>query len=74
MLGLWLTQVPDTSLERGILPNVLRALILKRREVKKLMKTEKDQAKLMDYEIRQKVGRSLCVTVMGIASIMLPHS
>ena len=50
-----LFQIPDSNLARGVLPSVLRTLIQKRREVKKLIKTERDPAKLAGYDIRQKV-------------------
>jgi hypothetical protein len=36
-------------------------LILKRREVKRLMKSERDPAKLADYDIRQKVSFELII-------------
>lgn len=52
-----MADVPDTT-NAGILPKVIRGLILKRRAVKDLIKSEKksarpDAAKLVDYDIRQ---------------------
>jgi hypothetical protein len=49
-------QLPDSALERGILPRVIETLIAKRRAVKELIKTEKSPEKLAEYDIRQKVG------------------
>lgn len=40
-----LPPLPDESLDRGVLPRVIKTLVDRRRAVKKLVKTEKDQAK-----------------------------
>lgn len=45
--------VPDESIERGVLPKVIKALVDRRRAVKKMLKTEKDPDK------REEV--SLCI-------------
>jgi DNA polymerase alpha subunit A len=37
--------LPDESLDRGVLPRVIKTLVDRRRAVKRLMKTEKDQTK-----------------------------
>ena len=58
-------QIPDPSLAKGVLPSVLRMLILKRREVKRLIKTEKDPVKLMDYDIRQKALKLTANSMYG---------
>ena len=48
-----LPDVPPADADKGVLPEVLRRLIEKRGEVKKLIKTERDPARLIDYDIRQ---------------------
>ena len=48
-----MADVPDASLPRGILPQVLKTILAKRKAVKALIKTEHDPAKLVDYDIRQ---------------------
>ena len=40
-----LPPLPDESLERGVLPRVIKTLVDRRRAVKRLVKTEKDQTK-----------------------------
>jgi DNA polymerase alpha subunit A len=40
-----LPPLPDESLDRGVLPRVIKTLVDRRRAVKRLMKTEKDQTK-----------------------------
>ena len=48
-----MADVPDSGLERGILPRVIKGLIQKRKAVKALIKTESDPAQLKSYDIRQ---------------------
>lgn len=48
-----MADVPDAGLPAGILPKVVRQLVLKRRAVKDLMKKETNPAKITDYDIRQ---------------------
>ena len=40
------SSVPDESVERGVLPRVIKTLVDRRRAVKKMIKTEKDPEKL----------------------------
>ena len=40
-----LPPLPDESLDRGVLPRVIKTLVDRRRAVKRLVKTEKDQTK-----------------------------
>ena len=40
-----LPPLPDESLDRGVLPRVIKTLVDRRRAVKRLIKTEKDQTK-----------------------------
>ena len=44
---------------QGLLPTVIRSLVERRRAVKALMKTEKDQARLKQYDIRQQALKLL---------------
>jgi hypothetical protein len=45
---------PDASVEQGVLPKLLANLVQRRREVKNLIKGERDPAKLSEYDIRQR--------------------
>ncbi|KNC86886.1 hypothetical protein SARC_00981 [Sphaeroforma arctica JP610] len=45
--------VPDSGLEQGVLPYVLATLIERRKQVKNLIKTERNKAKLTQLNIRQ---------------------
>eukprot|EP00985_Skeletonema_marinoi_P027904 scaffold23518_cov225-Skeletonema_marinoi.AAC.19 len=48
-----LPPLPDESLDRGVLPRVIKTLVDRRRAVKRLVKTEKDQTKKEELDIRQ---------------------
>jgi hypothetical protein len=54
-------QPPPDGEKTGLLPMVLEKLISMRREVKKLIQQERNPAKLVEYDIRQKV--CVCVSV-----------
>ena len=60
-----IADVPDSALERGILPKVIRNLIMKRRAVKDLIKKETNAAKLTDYDIRQKALKLTANSMYG---------
>lgn len=47
-------EIPDASMEQGVLPKLLATLVQRRREVKNLIKSERDPAKLSEYDIRQR--------------------
>eukprot|EP00047_Mylnosiga_fluctuans_P015821 m.49542 g.49542 ORF g.49542 m.49542 type:complete len:1491 (+) comp6134_c0_seq1:22-4494(+) len=57
--------LPDPTLERGILPRVLKTLIKKRKAVKELIKTEKSPEKLAEYDIRQKALKLTANSMYG---------
>jgi len=48
-----LPSLPDESLDRGVLPRVIKTLVDRRRNVKKFMKSEKDADKKKELDIRQ---------------------
>ncbi len=50
----WIPEVPDSSVEQGILPKLLATLVHRRKEVKNLIRTEREPAKLSEYDIRQR--------------------
>ncbi|KAL7554501.1 hypothetical protein ACHAWF_017956 [Thalassiosira exigua] len=52
-----LPPLPDESLERGVLPRVIKTLVDRRRNVKKLMKNEKDGDKKEEVRQRSVEGR-----------------
>eukprot|EP00730_Choanoeca_flexa_P004366 TRINITY_DN11674_c3_g2_i1.p1 TRINITY_DN11674_c3_g2~~TRINITY_DN11674_c3_g2_i1.p1 ORF type:complete len:1089 (+),score=318.58 TRINITY_DN11674_c3_g2_i1:255-3269(+) len=60
-----LAEVPDSSLDRGVLPKVLRTLILKRKTVKQLIKQESSKAKLAEYDIQQKALKLTANSMYG---------
>jgi DNA polymerase alpha subunit A len=60
-----MAEVPDASLERGVLPRLLRNIIEKRKAVKSLIKGEHDPAKLTDYDIRQKALKLTANSMYG---------
>lgn len=60
-------ELPDKTLSRdtSILPNVLRNLVMKRKQVKDQMKKEKDPIKLQQLEIRQKAIKLTANSMYG---------
>jgi DNA polymerase alpha subunit A len=48
-----LPPLPESDMERGVLPRVIRSLVERRRAVKKFMKDEKDPEKKAELDIRQ---------------------
>jgi len=60
-----IADVPDSGLERGILPKVIRNLIQKLRAVKDLIKKETNKSKLTDYDIRQKALKLTANSMYG---------
>mmetsp|Transcript_9013 Transcript_9013/g.19030 ORF Transcript_9013/g.19030 Transcript_9013/m.19030 type:complete len:1210 (+) Transcript_9013:3-3632(+) len=48
-----LPPLPDESLDRGVLPRVIKTLVDRRRNVKKFMKNEKDANKKEELNLRQ---------------------
>eukprot|EP00048_Salpingoeca_helianthica_P009471 m.135750 g.135750 ORF g.135750 m.135750 type:complete len:1505 (+) comp14876_c1_seq4:44-4558(+) len=60
-----LAELPDPTLDKGILPRVLKTLIAKRRAVKELIKGEKNPDKLAEYDIRQKALKLTANSMYG---------
>jgi len=48
-----LPPLPDESLDRGVLPRVIKSLVERRRNVKKFMKSEKDADKKEEVSSRE---------------------
>ncbi|RNF03775.1 putative DNA polymerase I alpha catalytic subunit [Trypanosoma rangeli] len=57
--------LPSPCLHRCILPKVIRGLVESRREIKRLMKTEKDPSNLATLEIRQKALKLTANSMYG---------
>lgn len=53
------------KISKAILPNVLRDLVSSRRQVKQLMKTEKDPVKYQQHENRQKALKLTANSMYG---------
>lgn len=60
-------QIPDRSkhTEFGVLPSVIRHLVQRRRQVKNIMKKERDPAKKTQLDIRQKALKILANSMYG---------
>merc|ERR1719265_973324 len=59
------TQLPDGTVEEGVLPQVLRRLVESRRTVKMTMKSERDPKRLQSLEIRQKALKLTANSMYG---------
>jgi len=60
-----LPEKTGTSTKDAILPNVLRTLVQKRKQVKNQIKAEKDQVKLGQLDIRQKALKLTANSIYG---------
>jgi hypothetical protein len=58
-----LPPLPDESLDRGVLPRVIKTLVDRRRAVKRLVKTEKDQTKKEEVSASMKVFNYLHIMI-----------
>jgi DNA polymerase alpha subunit A len=65
-----LPPLPDESLDRGVLPRVIKTLVDRRRNVKKFMTNEKDVDK--KEEVRQLWGKTSYVTTHVYLIILCP--
>lgn len=63
--GAQLPPLPDTALDQGILPRVIKTLVDRRSSVKKLLKAEKDAAKKEQLDIRQKALKLTANSMYG---------
>jgi DNA polymerase elongation subunit (family B) len=60
-----LTRMGRVCVSQGILPQVVRVLLEKRRAVKKLVKTERNAAKRQSLDIRQKALKLVANSMYG---------
>lgn len=60
-----LPNVPSSNLLQGVLPKLLATLVERRREVKKIMKTEKDPHKYVQCDIRQQALKLTANSMYG---------
>jgi len=60
-----LPPLPDESLERGVLPRVIKTLVDRRRNVKRMIKSEKDEGKKEELDIRQKALKLTANSMYG---------
>jgi DNA polymerase alpha subunit A len=58
-------EIPDQSLEIGVLPKLLKKLVQRRRQVKSIIKTCKDPAELISLDIRQKALKLTANSMYG---------
>ncbi|KAH3765488.1 DNA-directed DNA polymerase [Pelomyxa schiedti] len=63
--GTWEATPPDPSVPIGILPQVVRMLVEKRRQVKDLMKNQRDKAQLEQLDIRQSALKLIANSLYG---------
>jgi len=60
-----LADVPPASLDMGVLPRLIGMLVARRREVKSLLKAEKDAARRTQLDIRQKALKIMANSMYG---------
>ncbi|KAL7483193.1 hypothetical protein ACHAW6_008862 [Cyclotella cf. meneghiniana] len=60
-----LPPLPDNNLDRGVLPRVIKTLVERRRNVKKMIKSEKNPDKLEELDIRQKALKLTANSMYG---------
>ncbi|SCV05714.1 LANO_0H13564g1_1 [Lachancea nothofagi CBS 11611] len=60
-----LPNVPDSEIKQGVLPRLLANLVQRRREVKKLLKTESDPHKRVQCDIRQQALKLTANSMYG---------
>ena len=60
-----LANLPSSSAEAGVLPRLIGMLVARRREVKNLLKSEKDGARRTQLDIRQKALKIMANSMYG---------
>lgn len=60
-----LAEVPPASLDIGVLPRLIGMLVARRREVKSLLKAEKDAGRCTQLDIRQKALKIMANSMYG---------
>lgn len=60
-----LPPLPDSSTQAGVLPRVIKTLVDRRRQVKNLLKNEKDPAQRQQLDIRQKALKLTANSMYG---------
>jgi DNA polymerase alpha subunit A len=64
-VGKGLPPVPDANIPTGVLPRVIKSLVDRRREVKNLLKKERDAVKQNQLDIRQKALKLTANSMYG---------
>jgi len=57
--------IPEESVEQGVLPRVIKTLVERRRAVKKILKSEKNEEKREELDIRQKAFKLTANSMYG---------
>jgi DNA polymerase alpha subunit A len=60
-----LAEIPPASLDTGVLPRLIGMLVARRREVKTLLKNERDAARRTQLDIRQKALKIMANSMYG---------
>ena len=63
--GVDLPSLPDENLKMGVLPRVIKSLVERRRAVKKIIKSERNEEKLEELDIRQKALKLTANSMYG---------
>uniref|UniRef100_A0A7S2UH04 DNA polymerase n=1 Tax=Attheya septentrionalis TaxID=420275 RepID=A0A7S2UH04_9STRA len=61
----YMVPLPDESVKQGVLPRVIKTLVERRRNVKKLLKQEKNAEKCQELDIRQKALKLTANSMYG---------
>jgi len=64
-VGTQLAPLPDPGQEQGILPRVIKYLVDRRRQVKDLLKRERDPVRRIEHDIRQKALKLTANSMYG---------
>ncbi len=65
MSGVQIASVPDEGIPTGVLPLVIRSLVARRRQVKDMLKKEKNPGKRQELDIRQKALKLTANSMYG---------
>jgi DNA polymerase alpha subunit A len=63
-----LPSLPDASVERGVLPRVIKSLVERRRAVKKILKSERNAEKQEEVRVTEAIA---CMTFMHVRNLRI---